>query len=97
MDVSKGLRAVLRRLRAQASAAAFRRGETSLGWLFPASDEREPMPHGTAHIAFKRALKAAELPGHFSYHSLRHTYARKLLIWRRERDSNPRSRGHRLT
>jgi integrase len=79
VDVSQGLRAALRRLRAQASAAALRRGETSLGWLFPASDEREPMPHGTAQIAFKRVLKAAELPGHFSCHSLRHTYASMLL------------------
>jgi len=29
--------------------------------------------------AFKRALRAAELPGHFSCHSLRHTYASLLL------------------
>ena len=37
------------------------------------------MPHGTAQAAFKRALRATELPGHFSCRSLSNTYASTLL------------------
>jgi integrase len=79
VDLSKGLRAVLRRLRARAGEGALRRGEGSPAWLFPTTGATRSMPHITAQVAFKRALKAAELPGHFSCHSLRHTYASLLL------------------
>ena len=78
VDLSNGACAVLRRLRARAGEAALRRGDGSMSWLFPAADG-SPMPHATAQVAFKRVLKAAELPGHFSCHSLRHTYASLLL------------------
>jgi integrase len=78
VDVSKGLRVALRRLRAKAGEAALRRGDGTRDWLFPAKDGG-PMPHITAQVAFKRALQAAELPGSFSCHSLRHTYASLLL------------------
>lgn len=37
------------------------------------------MPHVTAQAAFKRTLKAGDLPGRFPPHSLRHTYASLLL------------------
>jgi len=37
------------------------------------------MPRVTPQKAFERVLKAAGLPGHFSCHSLRHTYASLLL------------------
>jgi integrase len=47
-------------------------------WVFP-SDAWTPMDHSNVGKAFHRALKAAGLPGHFSPHSLRHTYASLLL------------------
>ena len=37
------------------------------------------MPHITAQKGCKRVLTAAGLPGHYSCHSLRHTYASLLL------------------
>ena len=77
VDLSTTLRAALRRLRATAREAALAKGK-DLGWLFPTDDDA-PMPHGTAQAAFKRALKAAELPASFSCHSLRHSYASLLL------------------
>jgi integrase len=69
---------VLRRLRAGATEGALKRGERLGPWVWPGEDG-EPMPHVTAEAAFKRALKAAGLPGHFSPHSLRHSYASLLL------------------
>jgi integrase len=36
--------------------------------------------HASVNATFKRTLKAAGLPGHFSYHSLRHSFASILLI-----------------
>ncbi len=78
VELSRGMCAVLRRLRARAGEAAFRAGARRASWLFPAADGR-PMPHITAQLAFKRTLRAAELPEHFSCHSLRHTYASLLL------------------
>ncbi len=47
-------------------------------WVFP-SDAWTPMDHSNVGKAFRLALKAAGLPGHFSPHSLRHTYASLLL------------------
>jgi integrase len=69
---------VLRRLRAGAAEAALKRGERLGPWVWPGEDG-EPMPHVTAEAAFKRALHSAGLPGHFSPHSLRHSYASLLL------------------
>jgi integrase len=78
VDLSKGHCAVLRQLRAKAGEEALCRGDGSREWRFPAKDGK-PMPHITAQVAFKRALQAAELPGTFSCHSLRHSYASLLL------------------
>ncbi len=72
VDLSRTLRETLRRLHAKASETALRAGK-DLAWIFPTEDGK-PMPHITAQVAFKRALKAAGLPGQFSCHSLRHTY-----------------------
>jgi integrase len=69
---------VLRRLKARASEGALKRGERLGPWIWPGEDG-EPMPHVTAEAAFKRALSVASLPGHFSPHSLRHTYASLML------------------
>jgi integrase len=42
--------------------------------------DRRAYPRVTAQQAFTRVLKAAGLPGRFSCHSLRHTYASLLLV-----------------
>jgi integrase len=47
-------------------------------WVFP-SNAWTPMDHSNVGKAFGRCLKAAGLPGHFSPHSLRHSYASLLL------------------
>jgi integrase-like protein len=67
---------MLRRLHAAAAEEALARGARP-EWVFPAANG--PVPHVTAEDAFKRALRAARLPEHFSPHSLRHTYASLLL------------------
>ena len=59
-------------------------GQTRGRYVFPAratneQGEDEPMPHVTAEKGFKRALLAAELPDHFSPHSMRHSFASLLL------------------
>lgn len=49
-------------------------------WLFPSlTDPTRPRSHSTADKAFHRDLVAAGLPGHFTPHSLRHSYASILL------------------
>ena len=77
VDLGASTRALLRRLKARADREALRSG-TDQPWMFPGKSG-EPMPHGTVQQAFARALKAAGLPGGFSCHSLRHSYASQLL------------------
>ena len=77
VDLSAALCDLLRSARARAAEAAMARGGRP-EYLFP-NATGEPTPHVTAEGAFRRALKTAELPGHFSPHSLRHTYASVLL------------------
>lgn len=48
-------------------------------WLFPKPDG-ERMDHFTAERAFRRIVKAAGLPSHFTPHCLRHTCATQLLL-----------------
>lgn len=79
VDLSAGLVAALRRLQVERKMETLRRGWSEVPpWVFLT-------PVGTIHDpsrtvkAFKRVLKVAELPGHFSPHSFRHTYASLLL------------------
>ncbi len=56
-----------------------RRGWSSMPpWVFCGPDSR-PLSRSDVDRGFKRVLKAAELPPHFSVHSLRHTVASLLL------------------
>jgi len=77
VDLSAAACEVLRDLRVSASAAALSQGQQP-SWMFP-GQRAERMPHVTAEAAFARALRAAGLPGDFSPHTLRHTYASLLL------------------
>ncbi len=47
-------------------------------WVFP-SEAWKPQDHANVAKVFRRALKHAGLPTHYSPHSLRHTYASLLL------------------
>jgi integrase len=47
-------------------------------WVFP-SEAWKPQDHANVGKVFRRALKHAGLPTHYSPHSLRHTYASLLL------------------
>jgi integrase len=76
VDLGRSTCEMLRRLHAAAAEEALARGARP-EWVFPAANG--PVPHVTAEDAFKRALRAARLPEHFSPHSLRHTYASLLL------------------
>jgi integrase len=77
VDLGASTCELLRKLRSVEAQDALERGRPC-PWIFPAVDG-EPMPHVTAQKAFERVLKAAGLPGRFSCHSLRHTYASLLL------------------
>ena len=47
-------------------------------WIF-CSEAGTPLDHNNVVKTFKRVLKAAELPLHFTPHGLRHTFASLLL------------------
>jgi len=78
VDLSPSATDVLRSLRARLRETALRRGSPLPSRMFVGRQEK-PTPHVTAEAGFKRALKGAGLPHHFSPHSLRHTYASVLL------------------
>src|SRR6266540_4210815 len=90
VDMSAAVRDVLQRHRAKLAEAWLKRkaerdeqgSELPKGdmppWCFP-SDAWTPRDHSNVGKAFGRCLKAAGLPGHFTPHSLRHTYASLLL------------------
>jgi integrase len=79
VDMSKQLTETLRRLQAAQKAAKLRRGLQEMAlWIFP-SLAGTPLDHANVEKAFKRVLKTAELPLHFTPHCLRHTFASLLL------------------
>jgi len=70
---------VLRRLQVKRAAETLRRGWGERPpWLFP-NEVGAPLDASKTRKIFARILKAAELPGHFTPHSLRHTFASLLL------------------
>jgi integrase len=77
--MSKQLTETLHRLQAAQKAEKLKRGLPELPpWVFP-STAGTPHDHANVNKAFKRVLKAADLPLHFTPHGLRHTYASLLL------------------
>jgi integrase len=79
VDLSGQLVAELRQQQSQRKSEKLRRGLTELPpWTFCTS-AGTPYDHANVLKAFKRVLKAAKLPGHYSPHGLRHTYASLLL------------------
>jgi len=78
VDLSQQLVATLRRLHVGQKAEALRRGSPAPSWVFP-STRGTPLDPANVRKAFARTLKKAELPAHFTPHSLRHTFASILL------------------
>lgn len=79
VDMPKSLAAELKAWEVAQAAQALASGRPRSTWLFPSSTGGFLDEKGAAD-AFKRVLKKAGLPGHFSQHSLRHTYATHQLI-----------------
>lgn len=63
----------------ETKAAAMRRGEPRSPYVFPSSSGG-PIDHNYLERDFKAILKAAGLPGHFTPHCLRHTFATQQLV-----------------
>ncbi len=79
VDLSAQTVDILRRLEAKRTAETLRRGWGELpAWLFP-NEVGAPMDDSKVRKIFGRILKAAGLPGHFTPHCLRHTFASLLL------------------
>jgi integrase len=70
----------LRRLRLERKAETLRRGWPEVpAWVFCTRNGNNPLEVDNVRCAFRRALKAARLPGHFTPHSLRHSFASILI------------------
>jgi integrase len=79
VDMSAQLAARLKVLRAERAAETLKRGWREVPiWIFCTS-EGKPLHPSWVQEAFKRVLKDAKLPLHFSPHCLRHTFASLLL------------------
>jgi integrase len=79
VDMSQALSRVLTSRLREHRAEALRRGDgQALGWLFPAPSGRLQRD-GEARDEFARVLRWAGLPGHFTPHCLRHTFAVQLI------------------
>jgi len=78
VDLSAQLTATLRALSAAQKAHALRDGTPPPVWVFPSETDAPLDPHNVRR-AFRRALKLAELPPHFTPHCLRHTFASILI------------------
>ena len=79
VDMSQQLARTLLRLQMDRKPEALRRGWPELPpWIF-CSDAGTPLNPANVDKAFKRVLKSAGLPLHFSPHGLRHTFASLVL------------------
>jgi len=79
VDMSQQLTRLLQRLEVERKAETLRRGWRDVPpWVF-CSEAGEPLTARSVDRLFKRVLKAAGLPGHFTPHGLRHSYASLLL------------------
>jgi len=79
VDLSRQTVDVLRRLLVERKAEALRQGWGAVPrWVF-CDDQGERLSARDVRAGFKRALRAAGLPAHFTPHGLRHTYATLLL------------------
>jgi len=79
VDMSQELARTLQRLQLERKHETLRRGWPSMpSWVF-CGPEGRPLSRSDADRAFRRVLKAAGLPAHFSIHGLRHTFASLLL------------------
>jgi integrase len=74
VDISAALSEDLDAWSTRAAAIALQRGVQASRWLFRGRTEA-PRSHRRLERAFKAVLKQAGLPGHFTPHSLRHSYA----------------------
>jgi integrase len=79
VDMSKELARVLVRLQIERKAETLRRGWRAVPPRVFCNTEGGPLNRIVVERAFKRVLKAAGLPLHFTPHCLRHTYASLLL------------------
>ena len=78
VDMSQQLARMLLRLQIERKTETLRRGPALPPWLF-CTKRGTPLDTTNADKAFKRILKDAELPLHFTPHCLRHTFASLLL------------------
>ncbi len=79
VDMSLQLVETLRRLETERKAEKIRRGWTDLPpWVF-VTEAGTPLDESRVRKVFAKVLKKVKLPGHFSPHSLRHSYASILL------------------
>jgi hypothetical protein len=78
VDMSAALRDVLQHHDTATKEVALATGEERAAWAFPSLDGT-PLDRANVEKAFKRALKRAGLPPHFTPHCLRHTFASQLL------------------
>ncbi len=79
VDMSQQLAAMLRRCQVERKAETLKRGWTEMPpWVF-CTETGTPLDKSKVRKVFARALKRAGLPGHFSPHCLRHTFASLLL------------------
>jgi integrase len=79
VDMSRELVAALRRLEVQRKEDWLRQGRGVIPpWIFCTSDGT-PLDQSAVSKLFKKTLRAAGLPPHYSPHSLRHTFASLLL------------------
>ncbi len=79
VDMSRDLAAALTRLRTERRAETLRSGwPTVPPWVFVTSDG-QPVAERLVRSIFRRLLQAAQLSGHFTLHSFRHSFASLLL------------------
>lgn len=79
IDLSRQLGDALSRLLVARKATTLKKGWASMPpWVF-CTARGTVIDQANVRRAMKRSLKAAELPGHFTVHSLRHTFASLLL------------------